>query len=131
VRDEKPEGIDCRQTVPRCQGQDQLAIARRTKVRHNDRAAVRLACNRFQAAFDFQPFRMSTKVASAPSATDCRSRTRIENKRDMREVGRHLFQNPAHFPPIGNSKSVIPVKVATRPDQTCHGLKLYSALQSF
>src|SRR5712671_4989134 len=72
VRDEKPEGIDCRQTVPRCQGHDQLAMARRTKVRHNDQAAVRLACNGFQAAFDFQPFRMSTKVASAPSATDCR-----------------------------------------------------------
>jgi len=47
------------------------------------------------------------------------------------EVARHLFQNPAHFPPIGNSKSVIPVKVATRPDQTCHGMKPYSALQSF
>jgi hypothetical protein len=29
------------------------------------------------------------------------SRIRIENKRDMREVGRHLFQNPTHFPPIG------------------------------
>jgi hypothetical protein len=33
VRGEKPEGRDRRQTMPRRQGQDQLAMARRKKVR--------------------------------------------------------------------------------------------------
>ena len=33
VRDEKPEGMDRRQTVPRRQGHDQLAMARRKKVK--------------------------------------------------------------------------------------------------
>src|SRR3982075_2111257 len=47
------------------------------------------------------------------------------SSKPLRPLG-HLLCGNAHFPPIGNSKSVILVKVATRPDQTCHGLKLYS-----
>jgi len=31
VHDEKPEGIDRRQTVPRCRGYDQFAMARRKR----------------------------------------------------------------------------------------------------